>query len=102
MQFYYNPLDRACKSYTGAFPTDTAVTFRILWKGDGAMPDHLDARLVLSRDGEERKPISMDRQSYGYSVTLRFHQTGLYFYYFRIGDDYFGCGALRRGSFMPL
>ena len=102
MQFYYNPLDRACKSYTGAFPTDTAVTFRIYWKGDGAMPDHLDARLVLSRDGEERKPISMDRQSYGYSVTLRFHQTGLYFYYFRIGDDYFGCGALRRGSFMPL
>lgn len=102
MQFYYNPLDRACKSYTGAFPTDTAVTFRILWKGDGVMPDHLDARLVLSRDGEERKPISMDRQSYGYSVTLRFHQTGLYFYYFRIGDDYFGCGALRRGSFMPL
>lgn len=102
MQFYYNPLDRACKSYTGAFPTNTAVTFRIYWKGDGAMPDHLDARLVLSRDGEERKPISMDRQSYGYSVTLRFHQTGLYFYYFRIGDDYFGCGALRRGSFMPL
>lgn len=102
MQFYYNPMDRACKSYTGAFPTDTAVTFRIYWKGDGAMPDHLDARLVLSRDGEERKPISMDRQSYGYSVTLRFHQTGLYFYYFRIGDDYFGCGALRRGSFMPL
>ena len=101
MQFYYDPLDPRCKSITGALPTDASVTFRIFWSGEGAMPDHIDARFVLSRDGEDRQPISMDRCSDGYSVTLCFHSTGLYFYYFRIGDEFFGCGVMRRGCFMP-
>lgn len=99
MQFYYNPLDRSCKSWTGAIPTEKTITFRLLWNEDGDMPDSIDARLVLSRDGEDRTPISMDRQTYGFSVTLRFHQPGLYFYYFRIGDDFFGCGSFRNGTF---
>ena len=101
MQFYYDPLDPRCKSITGALPTDASVTFRIFWSGAGAMPDHIDARFVLSRDGEDRQPISMDRCSDGYSVTLCFHSTGLYFYYFRIGDEFFGCGVMRHGCFMP-
>ncbi len=101
MHFYYNPLDKACKSRTGAFPRGSLVTFRLYWDEAGAMPDHLDARFVFWQDGKDRTPLSMHRTENGFAVTLRFHQTGLYFYYFRIGDAYYGCGSLRDGTFMP-
>ena len=101
MQFYFNPLDKACKSRTGAFPRGCSVTFRLYWVGTEAMPQHLDARFVYWQDGKERTPLSMHRTNDGFYVTLCFHQIGLYFYYFRIGDEYFGCGRLRNGEFMP-
>lgn len=101
MQFYFNPLDKACKSRTGAFPRGCSVTFRLYWVGTEAMPRHLDARFVYWQDGKERTPLSMHRTDDGFYVTLCFHQIGLYFYYFRIGDEYFGCGRLRNGEFMP-
>ena len=101
MQFYFNPLDKACKSRTGAFPRGCSVTFRLYWVGTEAMPQHLDARFVYWQDGKERTPLSMLRTDDGFYVTLCFHQIGLYFYYFRIGDEYFGCGRLRNGEFMP-
>ena len=101
MQFYYDPLDKTCKSRTGAFPRGSLVTFRIFWRDTGEMPHQLDARFVFWEDGKERTPLSMHRTDDGFSVTLCFHQVGLYFYYFRIGDEYFGCGPLRRGAFMP-
>ena len=94
MQFYYNPLDKNCKSRTGAFPRGALVTFRIYWAEGGEMPHDLDARFVFWEDGKERTPLSMNRTENGFAVTLRFHQTGLYFYYFRIGDAFFGCGML--------
>lgn len=101
MQFYFNPLDKVCKSRTGAFPRGCSVTFRLYWVGTEAMPQHLDARFVYWQDGKERTPLSMHRTDDGFYVTLCFHQIGLYFYYFRIGDEYFGCGRLRNGEFMP-
>ena len=102
MQFYFNPLDKACKSRTGAFPRGCSVTFRLYWVGTEAMPQHLDARFVYWQDGKERTPLSMHRTDDGFYVTLCFHQIGLYFYYFRIGDEYFGCGRLRNGEFMQI
>lgn len=101
MQFYFNPLDKACKSRTGAIPRGTSVTFRLYWSESGEMPQHLDARFVFWQDGQERTPLSMNRTENGFCVTLKFNQIGLYFYYFRIGDEYFGCGSLRNGTFMP-
>ena len=101
MQLYFNPLDKACKSRTGAFPRGSLVTFRLYWTDSNKMPDTLDARFVFWQDGKERTPLSMHRTEYGFYVTLRFHQTGLYFYYFRIGDEFFGCGNFRNGAFMP-
>ena len=101
MQLYFNPLDKACKSRTGAFPRGSLVTFRLYWTDSNKMPDTLDARFVFWQDGKERTPLSMHRTENGFCVTLRFHQTGLYFYYFRIGDEYFGCGNFRNGAFMP-
>ena len=101
MQFYFNPLDKACKSRTGAIPRGTSVTFRLYWSESGEMPQHLDARFVFWQDGQERTPLSMNRTENGFCVTLKFNQIGLYFYYFRIGDEHFGCGSLRNGAFMP-
>ena len=100
MHFYFNPLDKACKSCTGAFSRGALATFRLFWDEAGEMPHHLDARFVFWQDGKERTPLSMNRTDDGFSVTLKFHQVGLYFYYFRIGDEYFGCGSLRNGTFM--
>lgn len=101
MRFYYNPLNKSCKSRTGALPRGSLVTLRLFWDEGTAMPDHLDARFVFWQDGKERTPLSMQQTENGFTVTLCFHQTGLYFYYFRIGDEYFGCGSLRDGTFMP-
>lgn len=97
MQFYYNPLNKACKSQTGAFARGSVVTFRIYWNGNGDMPHDLDASFVFFQDGKERKALSMQRMENGFFVSLRFNQIGLYFYYFRVGDGYFGCGRWRDG-----
>ena len=99
MHFYFNPLDKTCKSHTGAVERDAAVTFCIHWADDGAMAD-VDVQFVLCPDGKDCIPIAMQRGKNCFSLTLRFHQTGLYFYYFRIGDAYFGCGDFRLGRFM--
>ena len=97
MRFYFNPLNKACKSHTGAFPRGSVVTFRIYWDEDGEMPHDIDASFVFFQDGKERTALSMQRMERGFFVSLRFHQVGLYFYYFRIGDDFFGCGRYRDG-----
>lgn len=97
MHFYYNPLNKACKSKTGAFARGSVVTFRIYWNDNGEMPHDLDASFVFFQDGKERKALSMQRTEDGFSVALRFNQIGLYFYYFRVGDEYFGCGKWRDG-----
>ena len=97
MHFYYNPLNKACKSKTGAFARGSVVTFRIYWNDNGEMPHDLDASFVFFQDGKERKALSMQRTEDGFSVALRFNQIGLYFYYFRVGYEYFGCGKWRDG-----
>lgn len=97
MRFYFNPLNKACKSHTGAFPRGSVVTFRIYWDEVGEMPHDIDASFVFFQDGKERTALSMQRMERGFFVSLRFHQVGLYFYYFRIGDDFFGCGRYRDG-----
>ena len=61
MQFYFNPLNPACKSLTGAFPRNEIVTFRIYWRGSGEMPHDLDASFVYFQDGKDRTALSMRR-----------------------------------------
>ena len=97
MHFYFNPLNKACKSRTGAFPRGAVVTFRIFWDGNGDMPQDLDASFVFFQDGKERTALSMQRMENGFSVSLRFNQIGLFFYYFRVGGEFFGCGKWRDG-----
>ena len=97
MNFYYNPLNKACKSKTGAFARGSIVTFRIYWNGNGEMPHDLDASFVFFQDGKERTALSMHRLDDGFTVSLKFNQIGLYFYYFRVSGEFFGCGKWRDG-----
>ena len=99
MSFYFNPLDKACKSRTGAFARGETVTFRIYWRGEGELPNETDATFVYFQDGKERTALSMQRRDDHFTVSLRFNQIGLYFYYFRVGGGYFGCGKWRDGTF---
>ena len=61
------------------------------------MPQDLDASFVFFQDGKERTALSMQRMENGFSVSLRFNQIGLFFYYFRVGGEFFGCGKWRDG-----
>ncbi len=99
MNFYYDPLDEACKSSVGAFAREVPVTFRIYRKNGGEANFSADVcYFVLYRDGGEPELFPMKREGEVYSVTLKFHETGLYFYHFTFGEGvHLGCGTLRRG-----
>ena len=54
--------------------------------------------LVLWKDGEAEERFSMKRLDGGFSITLRFHLSGLYFYRFELDGRGFGLGKMRRGE----
>ncbi len=100
MTVYYDPADRACKSLVGAFAREREITFTVYCERGGE--DDFSARscmLVLHRDGCEEEEFPMRCVTQGYTITLRFHEVGLYFYHFRMGPLRIGCGRLRRGEF---
>ncbi len=100
MSLYYDPLDKDCKSLTGAIACESEVTFRIYKKSGGE--DDFSAQIctfVYHTDGEPVIEIPMRETEEGWELTLRFHQIGLYFYRFCIDGCFFGCGKLRRGQF---
>ncbi len=101
MNLYYDPLDRACKSTTGAFPRETVLTIRV-YRAQGGEDDFSAevCNLVLGRDGREMNYYQMVRTEYGWTVSLRFHEVGLYFYYFMVGGTNLCCGKRRVGEFM--
>ena len=76
MHFYYNPLNKACKSKTGAFARGSVVTFRIYWNDNGEMPHDLDASFVFFQAGKARRALSMQRTEDGFSVALRYKTSG--------------------------
>lgn len=98
MSFYYSPLDPACKSVTGAVARSSKLTLNIYSENSGE--DHFSAALcslIIFRDGEETETFPMQKTDFGYSVIVKINQIGLYFYCFRIGDEYLSCGAMRKG-----
>ncbi len=100
MSYYFDPLDRACKSATGAVPRGTEVTFRIYERNESGEESFsaLGCTLYLYTDGEEALSFPMKRVGDRFEVALRFPVTGLYFYHFELDGRLFGCGRLRRGS----
>lgn len=107
MKAYYNPLDKACKSFIGAVPRGGEVTFNV-YKSKSGEENFFSADIctfVLQKDGEETNVYSMLSTEFGWSITLKIHTVGLYFYYFRFADGMsLGCGKLRTGelSYHPI
>ena len=51
---------------------------------------------VLFQDGVEPTVYLMEKTDFGFSLSLRFNRTGLYFYYFDFGHVKLGCGQLHK------
>ena len=99
MRYYYDPLDKACKSLTGAIPCGSELTLNIdrLNSGEGDFSAEA-CRLILWQDGGEQSAFPMRRDENGFTITLKFNCIGLYFYIFDFGSCGFGCGSLRKGT----
>ena len=97
--YYYNPLDRACKSQIGAIARASEITFHIFQDDSGENLSADSCYIELSADDLPRKQYAMKRTDDGFCITLRIHRVGLYFYCFKIGNRYFSCGNLKRGRF---
>lgn len=101
MSYYYDPLNEICKSITGGVPKTNELTLRMIEKesGEGDFSAQTCV-LILYKDGEEEQRLIMKPQNSGFEITLKFYQSGLYFYRFELDGQGFGCGKLRRGSFI--
>lgn len=101
MFLYYDPLDRACKSIRGAVPCHMDLSIHLYMnKESGEFQFSAQTcTLVLWRSGEEAKFFPMIREENCFSLRLKFHKTGLYFYHFELDGTPFRCGKLRRGAF---
>ena len=93
---YYNPLDERCKSITGGVATSEEVTFNLFHvvtpsKGtptlENCAKSEKQASFVLNKDGEECVAYTMLSTAFGWQITLKINQTGLYFYRFRIEGE---------------
>ena len=101
MSLYYDPLDRACKSIRGAVSCHMDLSLHLYMnKESGEFQFSAQTcTLVLWRSGEEAKFFPMIREENCFSLRLKFHKMGLYFYYFELDGAPFRCGKLRRGAF---
>ena len=104
MNVYFNPLDKACKSITGGVRQGDKLQFNIfylkenftrgeffslrtpLW-GECETPAS-EATLSLGKDGEERSLYPLRKTSYGWTISLKINEIGLYYYNFVIDDFY--------------
>ncbi len=99
MGYFYDPLKRACKNITGAVPRGSEVTFHIYEQKSGEVGFSAQlCSIVIFEDGKHETAFPMKRTADGFAVTLKFHQTGLYFYYFRLDAALMGCGRGRKGE----
>ena len=114
---YYNPLDKACKSVTGAIKERENLRFNLFLLKDNAQdlsyalqtPNIKDcetpnknAFLHINRDGEEYESIAMQKTAFGWTITLKIAERGLYYYTFYIENiGYVSCGRLQMGEITP-
>lgn len=76
---YFNPLDKFCKSITGAIKESDTITFRV--KGEFS-----SCTLVVRRDGSNKDEFyPMDNKRDFFEKEISFSR-GLYWYWFSLGD----------------
>ena len=110
MQFYFNPLDTACKNVIGGVKEGEFLQLNIYCLQDGAKTEENhgekgvfcpktpaiedctspenNAFLRLNRDGEEAALYPMKSTEFGWTISLSFSKSGLYFYSFFITVTY--------------
>ena len=93
MKVYYDPLDIACKSVTGAISNEETLKLKI--KLSGAKTCHL----ILRCDDGEETSYKMRRCKEGFFVVIKTLLKGLYWYHFvadgiKIGKNWFGFGEI--------
>lgn len=113
MNIYYNPLDAACKSVTGGISEGKACQFTLFLlqehvntscntnsflTRENCMQPSGRAFFRLAKDGEEAKVYPMTMTDFGWSISLKIHEIGLYFYSFEVeGVGFISCGEGERG-----
>ena len=112
INIYFNPLDSACKNIVGGIQEGELLQLNVysLAKKDGvsAFGTTFDAKdciepsenafLKLNRDEEESESYLMTKTAFGWRISLKIHEIGLYFYNFYIENvGYVSCGKLEQG-----
>ena len=110
LQIYFNPLNTACKSVIGAVRQGENVQFNLflvksknvdeksISKDDCEKPD-FDAFLHLNLDGETATPYAMTKTDFGWTITLKIQEIGLYYYVFAInGVGFISCNDMIKGE----
>ena len=99
MTVYFDPLDRLCKSRTGAISRSTEITFQVFRDECGEGNFSADCcTFVFCRDGEMPTEFPMQRTENGWKISLRIHREGLYFYHFRLDYKYLSRSRLGIGE----
>lgn len=93
MSIYFNPLDIRCKSIIGGMKQGEKLELNVFCQKDEFSSDKF--LLVINRDGEHTKYFEMTKTDFGWHITIRIHNPGLYFYRFKVGDLKIGRGAYR-------
>ena len=120
MNVYYNPLDSACKNVCGGVKVGELLQLNVFLLKDGTPKTTFtpqtrefyvktptveecttpteNAFLRLNFDGEAPELFPMQKTDFGWTVSLRFEQTGLYFYSFLIENHgNISCGFQEMG-----
>ena len=108
MHVYYNPLDIACKNVIGAIKSGETLTLNIFLlkepkrkhRGEGlnikfltspkeeeCAPPTQNGVLLLNKDGEPAGSYPLVKTSFGWTISLKINQIGLYYYTFSIENE---------------
>ena len=108
IHIYFDPLDIACKSITGAISQNNTVQFNLFLLKSSASngitaenclaPDY-NATLHLNKDGEKAKLYSMEKTSFGWTISISIKDIGLYYYVFAVeGVGFISCNNMMKGE----
>ena len=89
MEIYYDPLDAACKTITGAVPRGEELQLNLFSvPAQGPEPQNpqdsaaAEAFFVLKKDGETERRFPLTKDETGWHIRMRIRKAGLYFYRF--------------------
>ena len=116
MQFFFDPLNRDCKSIIGAVKQGEQLSFNIFHlkepkvvtqqayplrtpSKDACIRPNVNAYLQINKEGEPIDVIPMTQTDYGWTLSIAIHEIGLYFYHFTIENKgYVSCGYMEIGE----